>query len=184
MDNAKWAFINSFSGWFAAVGTIAAVVVSLYLAGKVVRPKARVSIRKILLLSSGKSQPPPEFIVFDVVNTGERPITITGLGWKVGYWKKRYAVQIFESSLSSSLPKKLDHGEQARWYIPLDARDEPWFEYFAKFLMPRYRLSCASLRGQVFLSVGRTFESQTGSFVVGKTTPYLQGVRRQDSPLR
>ena len=32
MDRATWQFINSFSSWLSAIGTVAAVIVALYLA--------------------------------------------------------------------------------------------------------------------------------------------------------
>lgn len=118
----------------------------------------KLTIGHRFVIEPGVKGPIPEYIQFHIVNTGERPIRVTGIGWQVGLWRKRQAVQMFESLMSSPLPVDLAHGQEGKWLVPLSARDEPWLTYFAKgMLMPNYRLSCFSLRGQAFISTGRIF---------------------------
>jgi len=161
IGKAQWELVNSFANWLSAIGTLAAVCVSLYLANRLSTPKAKVSVGLRIILGAGAKGPAPEYVVFRVVNTGERPLRITQIGWKLGLWKKRYAIQMYEASLSSTLPVDLAHGQEAQWFIPTAAREVPWPSYFAKgMLMPNYRSSCFTLRAQVFSSVGHVFKAK------------------------
>jgi len=158
LSSADWEFINTFAGWFSAAGTFIAAVVALYIASRSIRPKARVWVGHRIIVGPGSKKPYPEFIVFGIVNQGERPLAISQIGWKVGLLNKRHAIQRYEESMSSKLPINLAHGEEAAWYVPLDARDEPWIERFANgMLMPNYKVSCFTLRAQLFSSVGKIF---------------------------
>ena len=122
ISKTEWDFINSFSNWLSAIATIAAVWAALYLAKRATTQKAKVTVGHRVMIQSGDKGPIPEFVVFNIINTGERPIRITQIGWKVGFWKKRHAIQMFEESLSSKLPVELVHGQEASWYVPLAAR--------------------------------------------------------------
>ena len=44
LDKAQWELYNSFSNWVSAFATVAAVTVSLYLARKAGRPRAKTSV--------------------------------------------------------------------------------------------------------------------------------------------
>lgn len=155
----QWKIINSFANWLSAIGTLVAVVVSLYLASRISRPRIKVSVGHRIMIDAGYKAPYPEFIVFRVVNTGDRTVRVTQIGWKVGLCKKRFAVQLFDPLLSSTLPVELSHGQEAQWFIPLAAREEPWLTFFAKgMLMPHYQISCFTLRAQVYLSLGNVFK--------------------------
>ena len=48
----------------------------------------------------GIGRPYPEFVVFKLVNRGERPLRITQIGWKIGLFRKRYALQLYDQSMS------------------------------------------------------------------------------------
>jgi hypothetical protein len=52
-DKATWQFINTFADWFAAAGTIAAVIVAIYLArlDKTIRLKVNAGAR--LMVTAG-----------------------------------------------------------------------------------------------------------------------------------
>jgi hypothetical protein len=152
---------NAVGTWLAGIATFAAVVVSLYLANRLASPKAKLSVGHRIIVEPGVKKPAPEYVLFQIVNTGERPIRVTGIGWKVGFWKKRHAIQMSENLLSSPLPVELSHGQEAKWFVPLAARDEPWLAYFAKgMLFPNCGFSCYSLRAQAFISTGRVFEAK------------------------
>jgi hypothetical protein len=169
ITKSEWDFINSFSSWLSAIGTLAAVWVALYLAKRATAQKAKVSVGHRVLIQPGAKGPIPEFVVFNIINTGERPLRITQIGWKVGLWKKRHAVQLYDDSLSSKLPVELAHGQEASWYVPLAAREEPWLVYFAKgMLMPRYSTSCLTLRGQFFTSLGNVFVAKPEQNLISK----------------
>jgi hypothetical protein len=158
ITKSQWDFYNSFSNWLSAIGTLAAVWVSLYLARRATAPKARVTVGHRIILQAGAQGQPPEYVLFNIVNTGERPLRITQIGWKVGLFRKRYAVQMYEHLLSSKLPIELSHGQEASWYVPLAFADDSWLRNFSKdLLMPHYRISCFTVRAQFFSSLGKTF---------------------------
>ena len=137
------------------------------------RPRATVSVGHRIVVTLGDKGKPPELVVFRIVNTGDRPIRVTQIGWRVGLWNRRYAIQMYQENQSSPLPIDLSHGQVGQWNVPLDAPlrvgEEPWLEYFAKgMLMPNWRVSCATLRAQFFTSVGEVFVIKPESTLLTK----------------
>jgi hypothetical protein len=168
IGKAQWEIINSFANWLAAIGTIAAVIVSLYLANRSMH-KARLSVGLRILVGPGSTKPYPQYVVFNIVNVGERPLRITNIGWRTGLWKKRHALQLFEESMSSKLPVDLTQGETAQWFVPTTAPDEPWSSYFARgFLSQHPRIALRTLRGQAFSSLGHIFEAEPEPDLISK----------------
>jgi hypothetical protein len=161
ISKTEWDLINSFANWFAAAGTFAAAWVALYLARRAARPTARVSVGHRIIVGAGYKKPYPEFAMFRIVNTGDRPIRVSQLGWRTGIFRKRFAIQMFDATQSSPLPVDLTHGQEASWLVPFASREEPWPEYFAKGLLsPNHRSAVWSLRAQFFTSVGHVFEAK------------------------
>jgi len=116
IGKAGWELFNSFANWLSAIGTLGAVWVALHLANRVATPKATVSVGHRLIIQPGMKGPYPEFIVFRIVNSGERILRINQIGWKVGLFRKRFAVQLFDEHRSSPLPVELAHGQEAQWF--------------------------------------------------------------------
>jgi len=161
ISKSYWDMLNGFANWFAAASSFLAAGMALYIANRSAKPSAKLSVGHRIIFGQGGAKPYPEFAVFRIVNTGDRPIRIIQLGWKVGLIRKRYAIQMHEAMQSSPLPIELSHGQEASWSIPLSARQEPWLEYFAKNLLtPNYRIGLWTLRAQAFTSVGFVFESK------------------------
>lgn len=161
LSKSHWDLFNGFANWFAAIGSFAAAVVALYIANRSSKPTARVMVGHRIIIGPGSTKPYPEFAVFRIVNTGDRPIRVIQLGWRVGLFRKRFAVQMYEASQSSPLPVELSHGQEAQWFIPLSATEGQWPDYFSeRMLMPYYRTAIWTLRAQVFSSVGYIFESR------------------------
>jgi hypothetical protein len=161
MDSETWKFINTFAPWLSAIGTIAAVIVSLYLARAEKPVKLTVRAGHRIMIEQGQREKPPEFLYISAINTGHRIATITNVGWKIGLRKKRYAIQVVQKDLySSGVPVKIDDGEEAKWFIPLDLEDN-WIQRFSRdFLMPHPRWNLFWLRIQIFTSVGKIFEAR------------------------
>ena len=161
IDKSAWDLFNGFANWFSAIGSFAAAAVALYIANRASKPTAKLTVGHRVSVGPGSVKPYPEYAVFRVVNTGDRPIRVVQIGWSVRWPRRRAAVQMFEESLSSSLPADLSHAQEASWFVPLNVRDEPWLEYFSKsMLMPHYKLSLWSLRAQAFSSVGFQFTAK------------------------
>lgn len=157
MDSDTWRFINTFAPWFSALGTVSAVIVSLYLARRNRRLDLKVDVS--LQTLTEERGPSRDYVTISVVNLGGREATITGIGWKIGVFKKRRFAQIPGSSpYSTKTPARLKDGETAMFLMPVQReRDtEAWHlpvEDFGNFPV----LKVYSLKGEVFTSVGKTF---------------------------
>ena len=167
IGKAEWELYNSFSNWVAAIATLSAVLVSLYLARRAARPRAKVSVGLRVIVGSGGKGAYPEVIVFRIVNIGDRVIRVTNIGWQLGLFKKRYAIQLYDPLLSSALPIELSHGQEASWTVPTDFGDDPWRISFAKKMMePYFWVAGKTLRVQFHTSVGEVFTARPEKNVI------------------
>ncbi len=161
LPQSQWAFINTFADWFSAFATIAAVWLSLWLARKATQPKAR--LRCAVVITIGNGFPRREYVNFSIVNTGDRPIRVTNIGWKLGLFKKRFAVQMpgGEPHINSPLPVDLTHSQTANWFVSTeDVHDgENWLQDFGgKMIAGRsVWLNLLTLRAQAYTSTGHVF---------------------------
>lgn len=185
LSKPHWDLINGFANWFAAAGSIAAAAVALYIANRAARPSAEVSVGHRVIFGPGSTEPHPQYVVFHIVNTGDRPIRIKQIGWKVGFFRKQFAVQQFDQTSSSTLPADLTHGQEASWYVPLAAQEQSWPEQFAKkMLFPHFRSALWTLRGQFFTSVGYIFEARPEKNLVKRLRSACKQVSTNDKYLR
>lgn len=112
-----WIAIGS---WLAGIGTVAATVVALYLAKRVekLRLRIRVGLMQVVM---GDGTPIQEHLGIDVINAGERPVTINAIGWAVGKGKRRrYAIQPLYSPHSAQCPIELAYGKNANFLVSFD----------------------------------------------------------------
>jgi len=158
MTRETWQFFNTFAPWFSAFCTIAAVVVALYLASTKSKLKLRITAGHRLLAGLGNGEF-PEYLLINVINVGFRPARITGIGWKIGFFKKKYAIQVFNTNqYTSQIPIDLSDGQEARYLIPFGG-PEDWLNQFSNNFVGRpVRLRLCTLRLQVSTSLGKTFE--------------------------
>lgn len=182
LDKSTWDFINGFANWFAALGSAAAAIVALYIANRSARPSAKLSAGLRIIISSDSKAPYPEYIVFRIVNTGDRPIRIVEIGWCIRWPKRRAAVQMFDQNMSSKLPVDLSHGQEAAWYVSLNTLEKSWFDIFAKdMLLPNYKFSLWALRVQAFSSVGFVFASKLENNLLKRLRESCERVTKQAS---
>lgn len=175
----QWELINSFANWLAAAGSFAAALVALYLASRASKPSARVTIGHRLVIGPGIAEPYPEFIVFNIVNTGDRPIRVSQIGWKAGLLRKRFAIQRYDAKISSPLPVELSHGQEASWMVPFDAEGNPWPERFARdILTPHNRIALWTLRGRFFTSVGHIFQARPEGNLLSRLKEVCERVQK------
>lgn len=154
----QWEIIAALATALSATASFAAVWVALHLAKRVSIPKVKFTVGHRVMVTQGEKGPYPEYVLFNVVNTGERIIRISQIGWRVGLLKKRFAIQTFDPRYSSKLPVELTHGQEANYFVPLADQEEPWLAHFAKrMMMPNRRTSCATLRATLITSVGNQF---------------------------
>ena len=145
----------------AAVGTISATVVALWLSreGRRVKLNATIGIRHLVGGPETYST-----LVFDVTNIGERDVTISLLGWRIG---KRRRIRKGKSDLrpyaipltgppGDRVPKTLSHGERATFTVLVEG-SEMWVpEFVEQVVRDLSEKSIRTLRGQFHTSVGHT----------------------------
>lgn len=183
LPQAQWAFINDFAGWISAVGTVAAVWVSLWLARREPVPSAKVSVAEVLIFGDGSRSGP--MVSFTITNTGSLPLRVSSIGWEHGpRRKKRFAMQNPGQTLyDSPMPIELSHGQGANWFIEID-RDvmpgETWEEYFAKrAILPDVETSLKTLRGTFHTSVGKSFKAKPSTDLIKRLRAAAERLKAQ-----
>ena len=168
MDQESWRFINTFAPWLSAIGTILAVITSLYLARRSRKIRLRISAGHRLLLLPGAEGEPLEYLVIEIVNIGSRIANINNIGWKLGFLRKQMFVQmIINDNLSSTIPIELKDGEKASYFFPF--YDEiQWLDSFAKNLGHFPRIHARSLKVLAHTSIGQSFEAKIESGLRGE----------------
>lgn len=108
-----WELINSLATWLSAIGTLAAVVTSLYLARRDARIDLMINAGLRMLVLGGKVQA-SDFIYINLTNLGRRGARVTQLYWKTGIlWKKIYVWIPQQNDFSARIPVKLSDGDEA-----------------------------------------------------------------------
>ena len=111
-DQTTWLFINSFAPWLAALGTVASVIVSLYLALRASRSDIRVFICIIQLFDS---DPKEKLLQISAVNHSRKAVVKTIMWRSLGCFGRRkqdWIVQPLDPR-STKLPCDLGFGEEA-----------------------------------------------------------------------
>jgi hypothetical protein len=149
---------NAIGTWVAGLATVVAVVVSLWFATRRDRVKLNV-VAGVRLVIAGDGSPPREFVSISATNLGERPVTISIIGWRIGTGKKRkFCVQTLGDRESHDYPKRLDHGEAANFLV-FTGRGWP-NEFINKFIQSNDERLLRTLVAQVHTSVGQTADCQ------------------------
>jgi hypothetical protein len=121
LDPAAKEWIELISSTLTALGTLAAVVVALYLASRERRDKIRARARERAILNHPKQPNDPLPVInIEVTNLSLHPVTITSFGWTVGVLCKQHFVQVpdWTDPLTFKLPTRLEYGESARCNFP------------------------------------------------------------------
>jgi hypothetical protein len=159
IDRETWRFVNTFAPWLSALGTLTAVIVSLYLARRSARLDVRVSAAIMRIVTVGMGGPQPEFLQIRTVNHGGRDAVINGIGWRLLAIPRRHWIVLApHNEYSAKLPVKLSFGEEAIFCYPTET-----FNRDAELLLRRVndawfpRLAMHLLTVGVFTSTGQRF---------------------------
>ena len=146
---------NVIGTWVAGVATFAAVLVSLYLARQPSKLKLKMTVGLRDLV--GRGYPAQAVLQFAITNHGDRPVTVSNIGWAVGKGKsRRYAMQLFGSTLSADLPKTLLHGQHADFVVFFSERPD-WLKDFAEnFVKSAEPAVLSTLVAEVYTSLDYT----------------------------
>ena len=146
----------------AALATAASTVTAICIAKRSNTPRAKLTVSFVMdgtLCAKSKNL---QYVKFHIVNTGDRPLTITQLGWTAGPpFAKRVELHIFDDSISSELPVSLSHGEQATWWLAVKTQDRNWpIEFAQYFLSPHSWLMRKTLKAHAYTSTGHRFNTK------------------------
>ena len=144
--------------WVAGLGTLAAVIVALYLSRRVekVRLNVYAGLREIIL---GDGSPFQRHLCIGATNLGERPVIINTVGWAVGKGKKRrFAMQTVSGPYTQQYPIELAHGKSASFMVSFLVTPQWPREFATGFVRDLSDRSLKTLVAQVHTSVGQTVE--------------------------
>ncbi|WP_210014963.1 hypothetical protein [Pseudomonas palmensis] len=162
----EWGVINGFANWLAAIGTISAVIVSLYLSTKGGKRNANLSVNLMLMAEQG-SDHHPEHIVYKLVNTGDRSFHPDSIGWVFGKKKDRSSfIQLFDRQLSNDLPTLQASGVANKWLFSVD--DQRWFTKMAESLGADWKRNIKTLRALATTTTGEEFLCIPGDTILTK----------------
>lgn len=145
--------------WLSSLGTIAAVFAAIYLAKRVesVRLNVHVGLMEVVV---GDGSPSQKHVGIDVTNVGERPITVSSVGWAIGKGRnRRLALQPLNSPHSVQYPIELAYGKTAHFLVSLDSMPGWSREFATGFVRDLSDKSLKTLVAQVHTSFGRTVEA-------------------------
>ena len=148
--------------WVAGLGTLLAVIVSLYLARTLGRIKLRVVVGERKIITQGSTET-PDVVTVLVTNCSQRPARVTHISWQIGFRKKKNFIQMFNSPGYETLPKMLNEGEEGHFVVPYKTHgnDEDWDKSIAQDLLEDSalpRLYISTLRCIVSTSIGQQFK--------------------------
>ena len=148
--------IDALGSWVSGIGTLGAVIISLYLAREAGRIKYRASVGIRRIVQQGNPNR-PEYITVHVTNIGSKPIRVTNFSWKWGVFRRKYALQMFRTGISADPPVNLEEGQEHTFFIPIQYQDRDWFTEWRKSFENGFwqKWEIASLRGVVHTSVGQ-----------------------------
>lgn len=158
---------NAVGTWLSGIATFAAVVVSLYLASR----SSRVSLKAhagLRLLFLGDGTPAQELVEINVTNLGERPVTISSVGWAIGKGKKkRYCMQNPSGPYTAQYPIELTHGKSASFQVFFPATPN-WLSDFSKDFAASGGEPLSTLVATIHTSVGQTIEVKAEDDLIKK----------------
>lgn len=145
----QWISISAVVGtWLAAIGTIAAVLISLKLAWRSTRVKLTGSVY-LLYTNCGKDSPIIAKMTIGVINVGYAMTVLHGFSWQIGKRKnKKYLI-----CNCSTHPKKLMQGEVyqvgANIFKTLDVRADLTLDFLKNGPIKTLRLRIHTTSGHI-----------------------------------
>lgn len=156
MEIETLSWINAIAAISSAIGTIAAVIVALYLARRDEMLRLRASVARGDVISKIDSR---SVVMINISNIGRRPVQITSLGWRIGFAKKRhYFLKLDENDPDNHpLPNKLGDGDQAHYFISAPDFDRLMDEIIDGLSWMQRNFVARSMRFLIHTSAGKVF---------------------------
>ena len=107
---------NAIGTWVAGIATLAAVLVSLWLANHSKRVRLKINL-SMMVSFIGDGSPGQRFVGFTVANISERSVTISSICWQVG--KKKEMRHAYQPLDDNQIPRQISYGESALFTVSL-----------------------------------------------------------------
>jgi hypothetical protein len=175
--------LNVIGTWLGGVGSIAASIVALWLAGRMDKPRAKISAQLAdIYIDPVDPRKSTEVVRITVTNLGDRRIVVSEIGWIVGLFKKEYVYQRLDGVVGVvPLPHILEHGETQSWIIHVgEVHDaQSWVRTFTEVMLRgRGKLGTLTLRTKVSITTGKIFLATPGKSLIRR----LKWALQQPSP--
>jgi hypothetical protein len=158
--------LNVIGTWIAAIGTVGAVITSLWLASSNNKVKLKISANSSFLIIPGI--PHKEVCRINIANIGIRPIKINNIGWHIGKGKKKIQLlQKTNGSTIDTIPKTLMEHEDIS--IDIDFISENvnknvnWIENMARLAMKH---NINTLQIIVTTNIGEIFKAKVNKSLI------------------
>jgi len=149
--------------WIAAIGTVGAVITSLWLASSNNKVKLKISANTSFLVIPGVSGY-TEVCLINIANIGTRPIKINNIGWYIGKGKKKIQlIQNINGSTTGTIPKTLMEHEDISIDIAFVNNNVNWIADMAQ-VAKGYDIN--TLQVVVTTNIGKTFKAKAGESLI------------------
>lgn len=121
-----WRFINSFAPWFSAIGTLAAVILTLF----IIRKDKIINLKldnAVMMTTVGAHLNPPSHVQLKISNNGLRIATLQNIGIRVN--GNKYTMLLQPNFLPNELPISLKDGDSVDFSIPFETMNEASSKY-------------------------------------------------------
>lgn len=153
MNEETWKFINTFAPWLSAVGTLTAVIATIYFSrkDKFLKLKVNAGLR---LIVSPHYPPNTELVCIEVTNIGIRKAKLIGIGLQIGRLKLAHFEFIPHNKdlISSDLPTNLDEGDYANYFFNINTIVEAMKSY------PSINVKNRKIKIRANTSTGKSFK--------------------------
>ena len=167
-----WGVIGT---WVASIGTVSAVVASLWLAYRQNKIDLKISAGLRVAVTPGNSET-EDYCLISVVNVGSRTVKLSGIGWEAGWFRKKISLyQKADLPEGDTIPKQLYEGEDATFLIPFKQPigDGFWIDSIANKLSESNPKKLNSLKVVIATSAGQTFKVKVEKEFVKEMKKYV-----------
>jgi hypothetical protein len=182
--------LGKVTDWLTAIGTIGAVWAALHLANRDNTVRLRVFVTVGLMV--GGNNPPksveeaPRYVWIHVTNIGRRAAYVTNVGWRSGLMHQRWPwlgyrhfVQMYLPGSGPGWPLKLEDGQTAQWWLPL----ERWMrDNAASMSKPPAILHVRTTHVQIFTSAGPPVTVRISRSLLDKMVAFVKEQRAAKAP--
>ncbi|WET42495.1 hypothetical protein [Citrobacter enshiensis] len=128
--NEKISLLSMIGTWFSGIATVLAVWMALHLANRKPKAIAKCTVsRSLFFIQSSMGTETEKGIQIKVINQSLHAITVSSIEWEYG--GDSVIASYFSDEKSHKLPSKLEHGEVARFWIPLFPDERNWLKRIA-----------------------------------------------------